>query len=147
MIEITEDITKIKEGIICHQVNCQNKIGAGISGAIIKKYPSVATDYHNLFNSYRGADLYGHYLYTSIHRKLTIASIFTQFYYGNPNKTGQKYTDEEKLCACLWAIHNDCRERNIYVPKNIGCGLGGGDWNKVFNGIKDIPNLYIVKLK
>ena len=56
-----------------------------------------------------------------------------------------KHTDEEKLIANIKAVAETYPEREVYIPKLIGCGLAGGDWPTVYEGIKDIDNLTIVE--
>lgn len=49
MINSVLDVT---DGIICHQVNCQNVMGAGIARAIYEKYPKVKELYHKRCETY-----------------------------------------------------------------------------------------------
>lgn len=42
---IERDITTVEEGIVAHQVNCQGAIGAGVSGAICRKWPEAERAY------------------------------------------------------------------------------------------------------
>lgn len=38
---IDENLLDAKNGIICHQVNCQGKMNSGVAKAIREKYPRV----------------------------------------------------------------------------------------------------------
>ena len=38
---MVSDVTKISRGVIMHQVNCQNLMGAGVAKALYTKYPQV----------------------------------------------------------------------------------------------------------
>lgn len=65
-----------------------------------------------------------------------------------------RHTDYEALFQCFKKVKNWCKEKgvtNIGMPKNLGCGLAGGDWNgvvypmieNVFGEDKDITlNIY-----
>ena len=146
MAEIIEgDITDVTNGIIMHQVNCQNRIGAGVSGAIIKKYPLVEKVYHNSFNNYLNKQLFCSIMYIPINDNLTVVNSYTQFYYGNSSKTGIVYTDMDSLKKAIHSVCNKNINIPVYVPYGIGCGLAGGNWNDLYLSIKDIPNLKIIK--
>lgn len=142
------DILDIDHGIILHQVNCQNAIGAGISGAIINKYPIVAEKYHELCEE--GVKL-GQLQYVGTGTGVGFVNCFSQYNYGNSAKTGIKYTNEDLLIdgiiyTCEYFAVSDWP---VYVPWKVGCGLAGGDWSTVLSGIIDksehIDNLTIVR--
>ena len=145
---IEGDILNIKNGVIVHQVNCQNAIGAGVSGAIIGKYPQVETAYHYLCRFKKPKDLLGSFQSIRIDRGLEIINLFTQLDYGNSKKTGKVYTDMPLL---IKQLHTICHARKdkvtIYVPYGIGCGLAGGDWTEIEKGCADLDNLVAVKLE
>ncbi len=142
------NILDIDHGIILHQVNCQNAIGAGISGAIIQKYPIVAEKYHELCEE--GVEL-GQLQYIETNSGVGIVNCFSQYNYGNSAKTGIKYTNEEILVDSIIHTCYCFVESNlpIYIPWGIGCGLAGGNWSTVLSNLIDksehIDNLTIVK--
>lgn len=45
---IQKDITTVEKGVIMHQVNCQNVMGAGVAKAIYLKHPLVKQAFHDL---------------------------------------------------------------------------------------------------
>lgn len=49
--EIFGDITKISQGIIMHQVNCQNVMGAGVAKSLYQIYPRVKNSIINLLKN------------------------------------------------------------------------------------------------
>ena len=104
MKTIKGDITKITSGVIVHQVNCRNRIGAGLSGALIKVYPEVERYYHYAFEHASGKDLLGTYQVVPVTKELKIINSFTQLYYGNAMKNGRVYTDMDKLGKVLYII-------------------------------------------
>ena len=143
--EIT-DILSVKEGIICHQVNCQNAMGAGVAKVIYEKYPAVKEKYHSLFNNHTKEQLFGQAQLVHVADGLDVINLFTQFKYGNGAKDGKVYTDEDKLIEMIGKICRKFPDKTVYIPARIGCGLAGGNWEKVSKGLADlnVSNLYIV---
>ena len=139
-------ILDITQGIIAHQVNCQNKFGAGLAKAIAQKYPKAKQDYHALMKvTQNPKSMFGKILYTHLTEQLMVAHIFSQYDYGNAAKTGKIYTDYEKLIAALKHLTLQYPHEDIYIPKGIGCGLAGGDWEYLSAQIKDL-RLTVVSL-
>ena len=133
--------------IICHQVNCKGVMGAGLALQIKEKYPEVYNKY-KLFceEAKSSADLLGKILYCNIEvnsMNVTFANIFGQISYG---KNGV-YTDYNALKEAFINLRHKLCELNktnktiVRIPKNIGCGHGGGDWKIVFDIIvKELIN-------
>ena len=141
MTEIEGDILNVTHGIICHQVNCRGKMGAGIALAIRKKWPEVYRDY--IAAHLRKELKLGHIVFTEIKKNLLyVASLCGQYNYG---RQGQ-YTnyDAVKMCLTELAKYDDGR-LVIHIPKGMGCTLAGGDWNIVSKMIDSIiPNAIII---
>lgn len=142
---IEGDLTARNEGILMHQVNCQGAIGAGVSGPIIKKWPEVEQKYGKVCTKYKPDILFGKIQTVWINNGLAIVNSFTQLNYGNSEKTGKKYTNESLLVRNINIVCEKYPDKMVYVPYLIGCGLAGGDWDIVFDGIKDNENLTIVR--
>lgn len=134
---IKGDITTIKKGVIVHQVNCRNRIGAGLSGKLIAAYPVIESYYHYAFDHESARNLFGTYQAIPVTDDLTVINSFTQFYYGNAMKNGRVYTDMDKLVAVLSHICE--RYHDVYIPKGIGCGLAGGNWDELISRIEHLP--------
>ena len=45
---VSGNLLEIEEGIICHQVNCQGVMGAGVAKTIASRYPQVLSAYREL---------------------------------------------------------------------------------------------------
>lgn len=121
--------------ILCQQCNCQGVYGAGLSGAISKAYPIVKEKYEKCYKKNGSDKMFGKYQVIRVDKNLAVANIFSQYGYGNSGKTGEVYTDVEKLVKCIRAIattHKDCE---ILIPIGMGCGLAGADWNYVSRSI------------
>lgn len=136
----------VDKGIICQQVNCQNTIGAGLSGAIGKAYPVVNEKYHEAFTKAKKEDLFGKVQLVKVEEELYIANLFTQFYYGNSKKTHQCYTDTDKLINAIDKLAEKSPDKSIYIPAYIGCGLAGGNWSEVTGRLFSLerPNLIML---
>ena len=136
----------IKKGIICHQVNCQNVMGAGLAKAIYEQFPIVKKEYHKSFKNFSKSDIFGKYFLVELSSELFVANIYSQFKYGNSNKTGIIYTDIKTLIYAIKNIGEKYYKYNIYIPEKIGCGLAGGNWELVKNEIKNLKlsNLYFL---
>lgn len=128
--------------IICHQVNCQGIMGHGIAKQVKEKYKGVFNEYKRYCDAHadnREAML-GEALIVDIDygaavldwlvnkERKYIANIFGQLTYGTGLRTNYK-----ALVLGLEVVANFAKEHNLSVaiPYKIGCGLAGGDWNKV----------------
>ena len=136
------DIFNTHCNIICHQVNCQGVMGHGIAKQVKEKYKGVFNEYKRYCDAH--ADnreaMPGEALIIDIDdgaavldwlvdkERKYIANIFGQLTYG----TGLR-TDYKALVLGLEVVANFAKEHNLSVaiPYKIGCGLAGGDWNKV----------------
>lgn len=136
---ITCDITKVKEGVIVHQVNNKRVMGAGLAKAIRSAFPQHYGDYLK-------ADLsLGNIVVTKVSDKLYVVGIVGQDGYGrdkqytvyNAQATGlAKARDLAKLVG-----------KDLFVPYGIGCKLGGGDWSITSRMISQVaPNSILYKL-
>jgi len=139
---IEGNILKVKYGIICQQVNCKGKMGAGIALAIRKMWPVVYKDY---IESYKTGNLkLGAVIVTTIiPHNLFVANLCGQYNYGRKGR----YTNYQAIETCLKYIDSiNSTGLPIYIPYGMGCTLAGGNWNIVSNIIeKIIPNAIIVK--
>lgn len=130
------NILEIKQGIICHQVNCQRKAGAGLALAIRTKWPYWFKE----FSKYKNPML-GDILMTAVGHDLFVASLYAQENYG----TDGRQTDYRALRTCFHKLRDE--QMQIYIPFKIGCGLGGGMWIIVSRIIEEeLPMAVVVKL-
>jgi Macro domain. len=145
--EILGDITRISHGLIMHQVNCQNVMGAGVAKNLYQTYPQVKELYHQLAEEYNTpAKRFGLLQPVHISDELIILNSFSQFAYGNSKRTGKVYTDENVLMENLKRCDLMAKEKNLtaYVPNQIGCGLAGGDWQRIRQFILKETDIIIV---
>ena len=138
---INKDITTLKKGILLQQVNCQNAMGSGVAKAIYTKWPIVKEEYHKFAQNKNPNDLLGLIQEIKINEDLLVVNSFTQLTYGRAGK----HTNEDLLIKNIKEIANKYSNKTIVIPYLIGCGLGGGNWNYIFENIKNINNLLICK--
>ncbi len=152
---INEEITEVAERfkkekhkvIIAHQVNCQGAIGAGVSGAIIKKYPYVRDSYLSICHKTSPHHLLGKSQSVVVDEHVIVVNIFAQLSYGNGPAKGKKFTNEGELIRNLRLIEKYGKDKGykMIAPFKIGSGLANGDWSKIFEGISDL-DIVLVKL-
>jgi len=131
-LAVMGDIFDLKDGIICHQVNCKGVMGAGLAMAIRNKWPQVYTDYMETYK--RGVLHLGTVVWTKVDEALWVASLAAQDGYGRVK--GQVYTNYVALQTCLQVV-DATAVLPIAIPKGMGCALGGGDWAIVERIIKE----------
>jgi O-acetyl-ADP-ribose deacetylase (regulator of RNase III) len=134
---------------ICHQVNCQGKMGSGIAKQIRDKWSIVYNNYMAKCNTtINGVTMPGSFLLGSIqivglwedfyktefHQ--SVINMFAQNYYGYD---GKKYTSYDAFAMCLEQIRDTVpQDKRIGFPYNIGCDRGGANWNIISTMIEEI---------
>ena len=123
---------------ICHQVNCQGVMGSGIAKQIRERWPEVYDGYKRFcdYINKQGESLLGRVMVTNRGCPMHIVNMFSQDAYGYD---GSRYTSYDAFAHCLITLRehvpDDC---TIGFPKNIGCGLGGGNWKVISALIEEI---------
>ena len=127
-----------QKGILVHQVNCQGVMGAGLAKQIRQLFPKAYNDYIIACKSnnttHNTSNLLGKVYYSQVNNNQIIAHLFGQNYFGYKGV----YTDYNALNKGFKNINSVAKKYNlpVYIPYKIGCGLAGGDWNKVQSIIK-----------
>lgn len=140
---VKKNVLSVNNGIICHQVNCKGKMGAGIALKIRKKWPVV---YEQYLLSFKTKQLtLGNIQIVKISSFLYVANLAGQDGYGR----NKRYTDYTSLATCFSGLQiiSDALKLQIYIPYKIGCLNAGGDWSiveKIINN--NIKNPVICKL-
>lgn len=124
--------------VICHQVNCQGVMGAGIAKAIREHYPKVFEVFRNSYEV--GTNKLGKIdvVYIPEDRRFVV-NLYSQFDY-RPH--GKLHTDYSAFFCCLLELRRELSDYPYYhktenkkykigFPDHIGCGLAGGDWDIV----------------
>lgn len=129
--EITGDIVRDGQGIICHQVNYQGVMGGGVAASIRERLLSDAQyrEYQLYCRTKRSSAL-GSVLYSRLKRSSVVANMFCQN--AEPSQEGD-FTNYGYMEKCFQDIRRHAESWNypVYIPGYIGCGIAGGDWVKV----------------
>lgn len=130
-----KDIFTCTEDIIVHQTNCQGVMGSGIAKQVKEKYPEVFNAYYHYCKTHIVPDLLGTSLICEANDGKIIANVFGQNGFG-----AGLQTDYDALRNALQEVHDFAKEnkKSVAIPYKLGCGLAGGDWNKVFDMITDV---------
>lgn len=114
---------------ICHQVNCQGVMRSGIAKQIRERWPEVYESYFKMCKGCRelGVNPLGMLDLVRIDGSTKyVINMFSQDTYGYD---GGRYTSYDAFADCLYEILDKVPiGATIGFPKNIGCGLGGGNW-------------------
>lgn len=99
MFDVSGDLMMIDKGIICHQVNIDGKMGAGLALQIKNKYPFVYECYKHICQdaSNKKILLGKVQLVNVVNYDLTVVNIFAQSLYeecGNHRKTDYNAVDK-----------------------------------------------------
>lgn len=136
----TGDVLCSGADVIAHQVNCKGVMGKGLAATIRKRYPNVFTVYKAACKRVPSSnELLGKIqtIPCGGSTERWIVNCFAQDGFG----TDKCYTDYAAFESCFrklrdWAIQNG--HKKIAVPHYIGCGLAGGDWNRVTRILENI---------
>jgi O-acetyl-ADP-ribose deacetylase (regulator of RNase III) len=163
--EIRQSVVAPKNGIVIHFCNCQGVMGAGLAKTIRNKWPVVDGDYKKYLEKFEKPKVFalGDIISTRVDDKLIVISCLTQYH----RSTQTRQTDYAAVIKALNLCLSQCNALNIidtpargmlydfrydiYIPHNVGCGLGGGDWNIVRPIIDEIfanyeGNVFICRL-
>jgi len=134
--ELTGDLIELaKDGefdVIAHGCNCFCVMGSGIAPnmniafgcADPEKYPLESSEYKG------DMDKLGRIQFSWWKPKgVVVINAYTQFHYWNKSPYGIQL-DYDALSMCMRKINYYFSGEKIGLPK-IGCGLAGGDWERV----------------
>jgi O-acetyl-ADP-ribose deacetylase (regulator of RNase III) len=133
------DITNIT--CICHIVNCKGVMGAGLAKEIRDCFPNESQPYFELCERNNkifreSSELLGTALIIDGFSK-RICHLFAQDEYGRT----KRHLNYEALYVSLESLRNQLKDNQNTVlafPKNMGCGLAGGNWTIVKTVIYEI---------
>ena len=139
--EIKADLLEFRLAeCIAQQSNCVTRKGSGLYKSIVDKYPSVdiykMRDHHSIPGSALQMKIDGSEKEDP--NPKYVMHMFAQYY---PGKCIIPADDAESRIEwfkdCLADIASQNMIKSIAFPKNIGCGLAGGDWNIYRRCLKD----------
>lgn len=129
--EIKCDVLKSDADFILHQVNLQGIMGGGLALQIANEYPHIEKEYQN-FKDKR----LGNILISKVNENKYIVNMFSQdmnfntdlralrrslVYLGLYITKTKKFWGENGLVC------------TVAIPKNYGCGIANGNWQKVYS--------------
>lgn len=124
--------------MICHQVNCQGIMGAGIAKEIRERFPMVYKKFRNTYKAKKNK-LGNIDIVDVCNSQRYVINMYSQ---DNYLPRGIQHTNYNAFKACLLkikdAFYAKRNEITIGFPYKIGCGLGGGDWNTILGLIDEV---------
>ena len=127
---------------ICHQVNCQGRMGAGIAKQIRERWPEVYEKYIKRYEDtvWRGRGpecMLGSIDVVRLRdSNKCVINMYSQADYGYDRT---RYTSYDAFDTALREIKLEVPVGySIGFPKNIGCGLGGGNWKIISILIEEV---------
>ena len=128
------NILDSEEDYICHQVNCQGVMGAGVAKQIKERWPIVYDSYIQVASPVWLGCIKK--VVVDISQK-TVINMFAQQNYG----TSGRYTSYDAFWSCLGGIRDSApKGSSIAFPVGIGCGLGGANWQVIKQMIIEVLN-------
>jgi len=120
------------QGII-HQCNCFHIMGSGIAVQIKQLYPTAyLADLQTVCGD---AKKLGTFSMAKIKNKY-IFNLYGQFDLCSGRQTSYDALYNGLLSIRAYAKHNNIK--TLGIPKNLGCGLGGGSWSIVYAIISEV---------
>lgn len=130
-----------KPAIICHIVNNVNKWGAGFVLALSRKWSFPEKVFRD------NKQELGKIRIIQVDTEIYVCNMCAQDGIGT-NRQRVSYAD---LAVCLEKVDQFAQEREetLHMPYLIGCGLGGGEVDKIMSLIKNIckSDVYLYKFK
>jgi O-acetyl-ADP-ribose deacetylase (regulator of RNase III) len=141
---IEMNILKATDNIIVQQVNCRGVMGSGLAKQIRAEWPHVYTLYKERVANKNPESLLGTMQIVDVSNDDTqfVANLFGQLDYGRDDN---RYTIYNALTTALKTLMTFAVTHGytVAIPYQLGCGLGGGDWNKVSDIIESVFVDYI----
>lgn len=142
LTEMTGDILNVKDGIICHQVNYFGVMGGGVAAAIAENI--LTQDQYNAYTIYckqAGRTALGTVQFLGCSDGLIVANMFCQDDARAKDAfSADGITDYDCMRRCFIHVRSMARlqRKRVYIPRNIGCGIAGGDWETAKSIMQDV---------
>ena len=125
-------------GIICHQVNYFGVMGAGVAASIREKLLTAVQ--YGKYVSYcdeLGTSALGTVQFLPAQTGACVANMFCQG--DQPDRTGS-LTLYDAMRTCFVRVEHGAgfTGRSVFIPARIGCGIAGGDWERVKSIIRSV---------
>lgn len=135
---------------IMHQVNCQGKMGSGVAKQVRERSPECFKTYAQILKNKGAKYCFGKAInYCDVNCGKLFMNVFGQYTYGYDSK---QYTDYKALkSGIIYAVNSysiivkNFRTLDIAIPYRMGCDLGGGDWNVVYEMLRKLQPILNVR--
>lgn len=140
------DVLKVSADILCHQVNCFGKMGAGLAKQIKDRYPYTFNQYRIFCEMTHFKTRLGLCLITPTEKNSNkfIANLFGQHGYGRDGVKTDYSAFRSAIKSLRLQIMFNVNQYQTYqkcitlvIPDRIGSGLAGGDHDKIWEIIVD----------
>lgn len=133
---------------VCHQVNCQGRMGSGVAGQIRNRWQAV----YDMYMKVADPGMLGRIQSVFIQRDSKILGVINMFAQEQYGYDGRRYTSYDAFWQCLGELKSFCAKgKKIGFPDHIGCGLGGANWEVIRTMIEEVLGedfeVYIYKLE
>ena len=136
-----------KENYICHQVNCQGRMGSGVAKQIREKWPAV----YDVYRAEAHPNRLGEICSVNIIGNIPIQTVINMYGQETYGYDGRRFTSYDAFWNCLGKIRERVpKDATIALPDHIGCGLGGANWEVIRTMIEQALGdyeVYIYKLE
>jgi len=140
--QVHKNLLDADEKVIVQQVNHRGVMGAGLALQLKKKYPKMLEGYVEVCKkwSWEYCKEFGLVYFYDAPDGKKVANLFGQDTYG----WNAALTDYLAVENGMKTINRYCFDNGVSVaiPFGMGCGLGGGDWNRVLQIILDTHSEY-----
>lgn len=129
-----------QQGVLCHQVNYEGVMGAGVAAAICNRLLSADQyrEYQQICRK-QGESLLGTNLYMPLPDGRVVANCFCQNSFMRLDNGGS-ITNYDAMRKCFCDVRGYAIDSNlpVCIPRGMGCGIAGGSWEKVRDIIGDV---------
>lgn len=114
--------------VFMHGCNMQGQMGSGVAKLVRDRWPHVYTDYSSRLRHHDHK--LGDVLFTivALDPEIRVANALTQEFYG---QDGKVYADADAIRRALGRVDFEFGDHWSFVSVQVGCGLGGLDWEEI----------------
>lgn len=129
VFELTQSLKREypdRQLLLIHGCNTMNSMGKGLAKSIAAHWSLARTVERDTLKG--DINKLGKYTLAVISPRLSIVNLYTQYGYGRGLQLDYEALEQGLILVCQELVYPDTL---IVIPKQIGCGLAGGDLQKV----------------
>lgn len=135
---------------IAHGANCQTTMGAGVAKQIAQQFPEARVADNDFAMIWNDREMWGEFSVATVLTQNQVGDIFNLYTQLFPGEVSQ-YHLEKAIAMCFNNLNNYIEKFMVHqstyilgIPL-IGCGIAGGDWERIRPIIDDnSPSIDIV---